>query len=158
MPLLPDRNSIFDSNRNTVYSILCQDSYGQLQKLVTFQLSTGVVADLYVRKMAYDDSLGQVSSKKRTLGVEGDSVVSKKLITEQNFEENKVVDSNKCCDHLKEIESLKQQLKENSDKQCCDHLKEIETLKKDLGNRDFEVAMLNEMVSKFQKDKKFKKK
>ncbi|KAF3439007.1 hypothetical protein FNV43_RR17282 [Rhamnella rubrinervis] len=135
-----------------------KDSYGQLQKLVTFQLSTGVVADLYVRKMVDDDSLGQVSSKKRTLGVEGDSVISKKLITEQKIEEKEVADSNKCCDHLKQIESLKQQLKENSDKQCCDHLKEIEKLRKELGNRDFEVAMLNEMVSKFQKDKKFKKK
>lgn len=108
--------------------------------------------------MAHDDSLGQVSSKKRTLGVEGDSVVSKKLITEQKIEEKKVADLNRCCDHLKEIESLKEQLKQNSDKQCCDHLKKIERLKQELGNRDFEVAMLNEMVSKFQKDKKFKKK
>lgn len=117
-----------------------------------------MVATLYVREMVNGDSLGHNQSEKRALEVGGDSAVSKKLKTEQEIELKKLADSNKCCDHLKEIESLKQQLKQNSENRCCDHVKEIERLRQELGNRDFEIAMLNEMVSKFQKDKKFKKK
>ncbi|XP_048335468.1 small RNA degrading nuclease 3 isoform X5 [Ziziphus jujuba] len=134
-----------------------KDSYGRPQKLVTFQLSTGIVGNLYVRKMAHDDSVQQVSSKKRALQVEENSVMSKKLITERTILKENLADSKQLCDHLKEIESLKEQLKQTSD-QCSDHLEEIERLKQELGNRDFEISVLNKMVSKLQKDKKLKKK
>lgn len=107
--------------------------------------------------MAHDDSVEQVSSKKRALQVEGNSDMSKKLKTEQTNVKEKLADSKQCCDHLKEIEILKEQLKQTSD-QCSDHLKEIKRLKQELGNRDFEVSMLNGMVSTLQKDKKLKKK
>lgn len=82
--------------------------------------------------MAPDDySLGQVSLKKRASSAEETPGEVKKLKT-KNTEAETVINSNQCCDHVKEIERLKQELK----------------------NKDFEISKLNKMVSKCRKDKK----
>ncbi|CAL8164836.1 unnamed protein product [Prunus armeniaca] len=129
-----------------------KDSSGRPQKLISFKLSKGVLTDLYVRKMAQDDSCAQVSSK-RALEVEENSGVHKKQKTDQNIEEEMVADLSQCCDHLKEIERLKQEQQKVSE-QCCDHLKEIEGLKQQLKNKEFEISTLNKIVSKYQGGKK----
>ncbi|KAA8547150.1 hypothetical protein F0562_003584 [Nyssa sinensis] len=89
-----------------------KDSLGLPQKLVSFELSTGVIGSLYVRKMAHDDPLGQAPLRKRSFQVEGASDESKKLKTDQiNGEpEDSKSGSNNCDGHVKEIERLKQEL------------------------------------------------
>ncbi|WJZ91942.1 hypothetical protein VitviT2T_010975 [Vitis vinifera] len=85
-----------------------KDSSGRSQKSVSFQLGTGATASLYVRKMAHNDSLGQVSSRKRSPQVEEISGDSKKLKTEEKTgDKEMMVDTNQCEDHMKEIERLK---------------------------------------------------
>ncbi|CAB4284214.1 unnamed protein product [Prunus armeniaca] len=110
-----------------------KDSSGRPQKLISFKLS-------------------KVSSK-RALEVEENSGVHKKQKTDQNIEEEMVADLSQCCDHLKEIERLKQEQQKVSE-QCCDHLKEIEGLKQQLKNKEFEISTLNKIVSKYQGGKK----
>jgi RNA exonuclease 1 len=80
-----------------------KDQLGRPQKLVSYKLATGASSNLYVRKMG-DGT--QISSKKRSHENEEDnsSVKSKKSKTE--------TESNECDSHVKEIERLKQELKE----------------------------------------------
>ncbi|KAK9939783.1 hypothetical protein M0R45_016469 [Rubus argutus] len=129
-----------------------EDSYGRPQKLTEFKLSTGVITNLYVRKMEHHDSSGLVLSK-RALEVEGSIGVNKKQKTGQKIEDETMADVNHCCDHLKEIERLKQE-QDKVLKQCSDQLKEIEGLKQEIKNREYEISTLNQIVSKYQKDKK----
>jgi RNA exonuclease 1 len=80
-----------------------EDQLGRAQKLVSYKLATGASSNLYVRKMVEGT---QISSKKRSHEGEEDnsSVKSKKSKTE--------AESNECDNHVKEIERLKQELKE----------------------------------------------
>ncbi|PQQ15175.1 small RNA degrading nuclease 3 [Prunus yedoensis var. nudiflora] len=64
-----------------------KDSSGRPQKLISFKLSKGVFTDLYVRKMAQDDSCAQVSSK-RALEVKENSEIEglKQQLKNKEFE------------------------------------------------------------------------
>lgn len=127
---------------------------GRPQKLVKLKLSTGFIASLYVRKMAHDDSLSQISSKKRALQDEDTSGASKKLKTHEKIEEDT---SKQCCDHSEEIGRLKQELskKEMADSShCCDHLKEMERLKEELSKRDIQITTLDKMIAGLKKKTK----
>jgi RNA exonuclease 1 len=102
--------------------------------------------------MEHHDSSGQVLYK-RALEVEGSTGVNKKQKTGQKIEDETMADINHCCDHLKEIERLKQE-QDKVLKQCSDQLKEIEGLKQEIKNREYEISTLNQIVSKYQKVKK----
>uniref|UniRef100_A0A2N9FEH5 Exonuclease domain-containing protein n=1 Tax=Fagus sylvatica TaxID=28930 RepID=A0A2N9FEH5_FAGSY len=128
-----------------------KDSWGRPQKLVKLKLTTGMIVSFCVRKMADDDCLGQISSKKRAFQVEETSGASKKLKTNQKIEEDS---SNQCYDHSEEIERLKQELskREMADSDhCCDHLKEIETMKQELSKRDFQITTQDKMIADLKK-------
>ncbi|KAE7999650.1 hypothetical protein FH972_004056 [Carpinus fangiana] len=128
-----------------------KDSMGRPQKLVKLKLTTGLIASLFVRKMAYDDSLNQILSKKRALQAEETSGASKKLKTNEKIEEDT---SNQCCDHLEEIGKLKQELskREMADSNhCCDHLKEMGRLKEELSKRDFQITTLDKTIAGLKK-------
>ncbi|KAK2967626.1 hypothetical protein RJ640_030497, partial [Escallonia rubra] len=86
-----------------------RDSSGRPQKIVSFQLSTGVTGSVYVRKMAHDDPVGQVASKRSLQDTEV-SVGSKKLKTDEIPGEESKGGVDDCDIHLKEIERLKQEL------------------------------------------------
>uniref|UniRef100_A0A5B7B0D2 Exonuclease domain-containing protein n=1 Tax=Davidia involucrata TaxID=16924 RepID=A0A5B7B0D2_DAVIN len=101
------------------------DSSGRPQKLVSFELSTGVTGSLYVRKMAHD-SLSQVSFRKRSFQVEEALDESKKLKTDHINGEPKETQS--------------------GSNYCDGHLKEIERLKKELSRRDREISNLNKII------------
>ncbi len=110
-----------------------------------------MIVSFCVRKMADDDCLGQISSKKRAFQVEETSGASKKLKTNQKIEEDS---SNQCYDHSEEIERLKQELskREMADSDhCCEHLKEIETMKQELSKRDFQITTQDKMIADLKK-------
>lgn len=109
-------------------------------------LTTGILVSFYVRKMANDDSLGQISSK-RAFQDEEISGASKKLKTNQKTEEDS---SNQCCDHLEEREGLSKGEVADSD-HCCDHVKEIERLKQELSKRDFQIITQDKMIGDLKK-------
>ncbi|KAM7510415.1 hypothetical protein LguiB_009290 [Lonicera macranthoides] len=85
-----------------------KDSSGLPQKLISFQLDTGRMGSLYIRKMSPNDQVDQIASKKRPLQDEEISVESKKTKKGQMI---KVEGANRCDSHLKEIERLKQELR-----------------------------------------------
>lgn len=87
-----------------------KDSFGRPQKFISFKLSTGAAASLLVRKIACSTPTDQELSKKRSLEVEESSVECKKLKTDKIIEEDeeKIAEPNQCCDHVKEIEQLKE--------------------------------------------------
>ncbi|GMP96922.1 hypothetical protein CsSME_00045353 [Camellia sinensis var. sinensis] len=90
-----------------------QDSYGLPQKCVSFQYDSGSIDSFCVRKMTSEDFLGQVSSRKRSFQVEETTTgESKKLKSCQEAGEQTKVGSNLCDGHLKEIERLKQELRQ----------------------------------------------
>ncbi|KAG5528616.1 hypothetical protein RHGRI_029338 [Rhododendron griersonianum] len=88
------------------------DSSGLLQKCTSFQLDSGMTGSIYVRKMANDDPVGLASSRKRPLQVEETTAESKKLHSDRGVREQTVSGSDVCDDHVKEIERLKQELKQ----------------------------------------------
>ncbi|KAG8642960.1 hypothetical protein MANES_12G151175v8 [Manihot esculenta] len=116
-----------------------KDKNGLEQKTITFKLNAGTTASIHVRKMAHDHSLHQGLLKKRAF--QGENLVDpKKLKTDD------------CDNHLKEMERLKQELKEKDLDQCNNHLKEIERLKKDLSAKDFQISAQDKIISKLKKD------
>ncbi|XP_061339974.1 small RNA degrading nuclease 3-like [Gastrolobium bilobum] len=121
-----------------------KDSYGRPQKLVTFQLSTGMMATLFVRKMATDEPHDLIPCKRAS---ESNEVVevSKKAKTDPKIEEDALTGSTKCDTdtHLNEIEALNQRLKQSD--------LEIESLREQLRQKDFEISMLHKMVSSLRK-------
>ncbi|XP_043702664.1 small RNA degrading nuclease 1-like [Telopea speciosissima] len=96
-----------------------QDSGGRPQKLVTIQLSTGLTANLYVRKMVCAGSPDQSTSLEKKLAkVEELINKSKKrktdmVITEELAEPK--TNSDQCTNHVKEIKRLKQELCQKDD-------------------------------------------
>ncbi|XP_057481296.1 small RNA degrading nuclease 1-like [Actinidia eriantha] len=88
------------------------DTSGRPQKCISFQLDSGMTGSLYVRKMARDDVIGQVSSMKRSFQDEAATGESKKLKVEQAVGEQNKGGSDLCDSHLEEIERLKQELKQ----------------------------------------------
>ncbi|KAF5938299.1 hypothetical protein HYC85_025805 [Camellia sinensis] len=90
-----------------------KDSYGLPQKCVSFQYDSGSIDSFCVRKMTSEDFLGQVSSRKRSFQVEETTTgESKKLKSCQEAGEQTKAGSNLCDGHLKEIERLKQELRQ----------------------------------------------
>ncbi|PSR87958.1 Small RNA degrading nuclease [Actinidia chinensis var. chinensis] len=89
-----------------------KDTSGRPQKCISFQLDSGMTGSLYVRKMARDDVIGQVSSMKRSFQDEEATGESKKLKVEQAVGEQNKGGSDLCDGHLEEIERLKQELKQ----------------------------------------------
>ncbi|PRQ48058.1 putative exoribonuclease II [Rosa chinensis] len=134
-----------------------EDSSGRPQKLTEFKLSTGVVTNLYVRKMVDNGSSDQTSSK-RSLEVEESTGANKKQKIGAKIEDETMADLDHCCDHLKEIERLKQE-QEKLLKQCSDQLKDIEGLKQEIKNREYEISMLKKsQVPEGQEKRLYKKK
>ncbi|XP_052195701.1 small RNA degrading nuclease 1-like [Diospyros lotus] len=88
-----------------------KDSSGLPQKCISFHLQSGVTGSLYVRKMARDNFLVQVPSRKRASQVEETAKESKKLKSDDVVGEQTKAGSNPCDGHLKEIERLKHELK-----------------------------------------------
>ncbi|KAK4488410.1 hypothetical protein RD792_004173 [Penstemon davidsonii] len=99
---------------------LGKDSRGRPQKIVKFDLDSGISGTLCVCTNVLDDFVGQITSKKRSNEDEDTSVMLKKLKTDQTNEQ--LDDSARCGTHLKEIERLKQELSQRD--------KEISSLNK----------------------------
>ncbi|KAJ7963970.1 Small RNA degrading nuclease [Quillaja saponaria] len=126
-----------------------KDTFGRPQKLVAFQLRTGMTANLYVRKMAQEEPNDQMSSKKRALVVEETYTDYKKAKKDPKLEEDATTDSNHRGNHLKEIDTLSEQLKQKDS--------EIESLTQQLKQKDFEISVLNKMISSFKEGKRKKR-
>ncbi|KAF7809859.1 small RNA degrading nuclease 1 [Senna tora] len=142
-----------------------KDSCGRSQKLVTFQLSSGMTSSLYVRKMAPDDPL-KLNPSKRALEVAETNVFKKARMDPEREEEDAETNSNMCETHLKEIEALnqrlkqsdleienlRQQLKQNESeieslRQQLKQDVEVESLRQQLKQKDYEINVLNKMVA-----------
>ncbi|KAK7346959.1 hypothetical protein VNO80_21483 [Phaseolus coccineus] len=134
-----------------------KDTYGRPQKLVTFRLSTGMSATLFVRKMVSDEPNDRTQSNKRALQTDEAVDVSKKAKIDKNIEEDDApkkakIDKNIEEDdapssdaHSNEIEALNQRLKQSE--------LEIESLRKELIQKDFEISALHKMVASLNKRK-----
>ncbi|KAK7250993.1 hypothetical protein RIF29_33836 [Crotalaria pallida] len=125
------------------------DSYGHPQKLVEFQLSTGMTSNLFVRKMSTNEPCNTIPSK-RALEDDDTVNVSKKPKTNPEtpkLEEDGPISSSKCDtdSHMNEIEALNQRLKQND--------LELESLREQLRKKDFEIATLHKMVASLKKRK-----
>ncbi|KAL2531636.1 Small RNA degrading nuclease 3 [Abeliophyllum distichum] len=103
-----------------------KDSSGRTQKLFNFELGTGMMASMYVCKMSCDDSVGQFTSNKRSFEDEDNLDTLKKLRKDQISEQLEEPDS--------------------SSNQCETQLKEIERLKQELRQRDQEISSLNKII------------
>lgn len=88
--------------------------------------------------MAHEDYVHQVSGKKRERPCE-DSGDLKRLKTDQ------------CDEHLKEIERLKQELRDKQTYQCTCLLTEIEKLKQELSAKDFQIAAQDKIIMDLKK-------
>lgn len=108
--------------------------------------------------MGQNDFAEKFSSKKRDLEVIENLVMSKKQKTDQNIAVETIANSSRCCDHVEEIERLKQELKQKEDSShCCDHLKEVESLKEELRRKDYELSILHKAIAIVKKDNKKRK-
>ncbi|CAL5369455.1 unnamed protein product [Camellia sinensis] len=86
------------------------------QKCVSFQYDSESIDSFCVHKMTSEDFLGQVSSRKRSFQVEETTTgESKKLKSGQEAGEQTKAGSNLCDGHLKEIERLKQELRQRDE-------------------------------------------
>ncbi|THG04447.1 hypothetical protein TEA_008216 [Camellia sinensis var. sinensis] len=91
------------------------DGY-QEKKCVSFQYDSESIDSFCVRKMTSEGFLGQVSSRKRSFQVEKTTTgESKKLKSGQEAGEQTKAGSNLCDGHLKEIERLKQELRQRDE-------------------------------------------
>lgn len=134
-----------------------QDSSGRPQKLIRFQHS-GSIVSIYARKMGQKDFADKFSSKKRDLEVIENLVMSKKQKTDHKMEMETTSNSGRCCNHVEEVERLKQELKQKEDSDhCCDHLKEVESLKEELRRKDYELSILRKAITIVKKDSRKKK-
>ncbi|KGN48551.1 small RNA degrading nuclease 1 [Cucumis sativus] len=134
-----------------------EDSSGRPQKLIRFQHS-GSIVSIYVRKMGQKDFMDNFSSKKRDLEVIENIVMSKKQKTANKMEIETISNSSRCCNHVEEVERLKQELKQKEDSNhCCDHLNEVESLKEELRRKDYELSILRKAITIVKKDSKKRK-
>ncbi|KAG7034323.1 Small RNA degrading nuclease 3 [Cucurbita argyrosperma subsp. argyrosperma] len=134
-----------------------EDSSGRPQKLVRFQRS-GSIVSIFVRTMGANDFAEKVSSRKRDLEVIENLVMSKKQKTDQKIEMETISKSSRCCNHVEEVERLKQELKQKEDSShCCDHLKEVESLKEDLRRKDYELNILRKAITVGKKENRKRK-
>ncbi|KAL5821743.1 hypothetical protein ACOSQ3_023625 [Xanthoceras sorbifolium] len=132
-----------------------KDSSGRPQKLVEFQSNTGKSTSLYVRKMARDDPIDQFLVKKRNFQGEENSGESKKQKTEQKIKEENSGESKK----LKMEQEIKEEIMVDSNQfHCDDNLKEIERLRQQLREKDFQISMQDKMISELSKKVKSMKK
>ncbi|KAK7263183.1 hypothetical protein RJT34_30769 [Clitoria ternatea] len=121
-----------------------EDSCGHPQKLITFKLSKGESASLFVRKNATDKPHDMIPSK-RALQVDEAVGISKKAKTDPKIDEDALTSSgnNDTQTHLNEVVTLNERLKQSD--------LEIESLKKELRQKDFEITMLNKMIASLKK-------
>ncbi|XP_002524917.2 small RNA degrading nuclease 3 isoform X2 [Ricinus communis] len=116
-----------------------KDKNGLLQKMITLKLKTGATANLYVRKMGHDHFIHQDLQKKRAF--QGEDIGNTKKLKRDD-----------CDDHVKEIERLKQELKEKDLSKCDDHMKEIEKLKQNLSSKEFQISTQDKIITKLKKE------
>lgn len=108
--------------------------------------------------MGQKDFADKFSSKKRDLEVIENIVMSKKQKTDNKMEIETISNSSKCCNHVEEVERLKQELKRKEDStHCCDHVNEVESLKEELRRKDYELSILRKTITIVKKDSKKKK-
>ncbi|KZV40586.1 small RNA degrading nuclease 3-like [Dorcoceras hygrometricum] len=100
-----------------------KDLRGQPQKLVKFELASGLSGSLYVCKSIHDDSVKQLQSRKREDRDEDISGTLKKSRTDQT------------CGPILETD------------QCEVQLEEIQKLKEELNHRDQEISNLNRIIA-----------
>lgn len=123
--------AIFNSRREAIEAFknfdgeLEKDSTGRPQKLVKFELDSGMAGSFCVCKIVADDSDEQLT-KKRSAEDDTHGVV-KKLRTDETLGQPE--DSSKCSNH------------------CGTHLKKIESLEEELKQREKEIANLNKIVA-----------
>ncbi|KAK6923083.1 Exonuclease, RNase T/DNA polymerase III [Dillenia turbinata] len=124
---------------------LGRDKNGLPQKLITFELSTGVTASLKVRKMGHGYPLDPVSKKRK---IDGEMEIRQcdHMIEIENL---KQLLKQKDIDHKKEIEDLKQSF----ERRDTEETKEIEQLKQTLKMREFEITNLNKIITALKKKK-----
>ncbi|KAL3722045.1 hypothetical protein ACJRO7_034402 [Eucalyptus globulus] len=150
---MEEAHRVYESLEGT----LEKDSFGRSQKVITFHLSTGTEANLCVRETMHDNSLGQLLKKRAAEML--DSGELKKLKVSK-IGEIEVAAVNQCTDHLKEIERLKEELRQKDLQivnRCEDHSKEIERLKHELSQKDLEISVLHKIVQQ-HKEKELRRK
>ncbi|GLT49397.1 hypothetical protein SLA2020_229550 [Shorea laevis] len=145
-----------------------KDSSGRPQKLVRFQTSTGVTADIYIRKMANDDSHSYILAKKRALPGKESSNESKKPKSEEKTIVETTEKSNNCLEEnelLKDklqdelfVESMKQEAEQKTvegtvtnSNQTDDLLKEIERLKQELREKDLQINLQDKIIASLER-------
>lgn len=108
--------------------------------------------------MGQKDFAEKFSSRKRDLEVIENLVMSKKQKTDQKIEMETISNSSICCEHVEELERLKQEMKQKEDSShFCDHLKEVESLKEELRRKDYELSILRKAISIVKKENKKRK-
>ncbi|RYR28809.1 hypothetical protein Ahy_B01g053000 isoform D [Arachis hypogaea] len=120
-----------------------KDSNGIPQKLVKFQLDTGMTASIFVRKMMTREPRDSVALK-RGLQTDDEVHVSKKSKCDNDTQLKEIEALNeRLKESESEIESLREQLKQKD--------LDIESLRVESSKKDFEINMLNKMVASIKK-------
>ncbi|XP_048132204.1 small RNA degrading nuclease 3-like [Rhodamnia argentea] len=110
-----------------------KDSYERSQKVITLHLST-VLRLIYFLKKRAAEMLDSGDLKKQKASKIG---------------EIETAGVNQCDDHLKEIERLKEELRQKDLQivsRCGDHLQEIERLKHELSQKKLKISILHKIV------------
>lgn len=134
-----------------------KDSFGRSQKVITYSLSTGAEANLCVRETMRDNSLGQLLKKRAAEMLDSGEL---KKLKASKIGETEMAVVNQCDNHLKEIERLKEELRQKDlqiANQCEDHLQEIERLRHEVSQKDLEISVLHKIVQQ-HKDKELHRK
>ncbi|KAH6784344.1 small RNA degrading nuclease 3 [Perilla frutescens var. hirtella] len=102
-----------------------KDSTGRPQKLVKFELDSGITGTFCVCKIIANDSVGQLTNKRSAEDDTNGTV--KKLKTDETL--GQLGDFSKCSNH------------------CGIHLKKIEILEEEISQREKEISNLNKIVA-----------
>ncbi|KAL1370888.1 hypothetical protein HN51_001080 [Arachis hypogaea] len=127
----------------SIQSTELKDSNGIPQKLVKFQLDTGMTASVFVRKMTTREPRDSVALK-RGLQTDDEVLVSKKSKCDNDAQLKEIEALNeRLKESESEIESLREQLKQKD--------LDIGSLRVELSKKDYEINMLNKMVASIKK-------
>ncbi|KAK8606871.1 hypothetical protein V6N13_052624 [Hibiscus sabdariffa] len=136
-----------------------KDSSGLPQKLVSFRFGNGKTASLYIRKMAQDHFHREALPNKRAFEGEESLIKSKKLKTDKEmaqYSSHTEVPSNERAKESTESkkpeidEKVVETMKENTN-QLDERLKEIERLKQELKERDAKIVLQDKMITNLVK-------
>ncbi|KAE8701193.1 Small RNA degrading nuclease 3 [Hibiscus syriacus] len=136
-----------------------KDSSGLPQKLVNFQFGNGKTARIYIRKMAQDHSHREFSSNKRALDGEEKLVKSKKLKTDEETthanSDTEIPSDERAKESTesKKVETdgkMVEEMRESTNK-LDEHLKEIERLKQEVKEKDAKIVLQEKMISNLVK-------